>query len=79
MDTNTTSEKSKSFCIVLALVGNLLFVGGLHRVYAKKYITAILMFFTLGGFGIWTLIDVFSLLLNRFRDGNRKTVRTWIL
>ncbi|MEC8882752.1 MAG: TM2 domain-containing protein [Pseudomonadota bacterium] len=79
MNTSTTSQKSKSFCLVLAIVGNILFIGGLHRLYAKKYLSGILMFFTLGGFAIWTLIDVLFLLCNRFKDGNNKTVRTWVL
>lgn len=33
-------------------------VGG-HRYYLGKYGTAILMTFTLGGLGVWTLIDLF--------------------
>lgn len=33
-------------------------VGG-HRFYSRNYVIAILMLITLGGCGIWTLIDVF--------------------
>ena len=73
------SKKSKSFCLVLAIIGNLLLIGGLHRIYTKKYLSAILMFLTLGGFAIWTLVDVVLLLINRFKDGDKKIVHIWML
>lgn len=79
MTRNDISEKSKSFCIILAIIGNLFLLGGLHRFYTKKYISGLIMFFTLGGFAIWTAIDVLLLFCNLFKDGNRKTVRVWVL
>ena len=73
------SQKSKSLCIILALVGNLLLIAGLHRFYAKKYITGTIMFFTLGGFLVWTAIDIVRLISNSFKDGNNQYIRKWFI
>jgi len=73
------SPKSKSCCLVLALVGNALLLGGLHRFYSKKYLSGLLMFFTLGGFFVWTLIDTIYLICNRFKDGDGKVITIWLL
>jgi TM2 domain-containing membrane protein YozV len=43
---------------------------GIHRFYAGKPLTGILMLITLGGFGIWTVIDFIMIALGNFTDGN---------
>ena len=48
----------------------LLGVYGIHRFYVGKIGTGILMLFTLGGFGIWTLVDLIVILMGSFRDSN---------
>ncbi len=61
----------KSFVATLLLC---FFLGslGVHRFYAGKIGTGILMIFTLGGFGIWTLIDLIMIIVGKFtdKDGN---------
>jgi len=46
------------------------FLGGLgaHRFYTGKVGTALLMILTLGGLGIWVLIDFVMILTGGFKD-----------
>ena len=59
------SEKSFVTTLVLAVI-----LGGLgvHRFYVGKIGTGILMFLTLGGLGIWSLIDLIVIALQKFKD-----------
>ena len=41
---------------------------GAHRFYVGKVGTALLMILTLGGFGIWVLIDFIMILTGGFKD-----------
>lgn len=47
-----------------------LFLGGLgiHRFYVGKIGTGILMLITLGGLGIWALIDLIIIICGNFKD-----------
>lgn len=63
-------EKSeKGFVATLLLC---LFLGGLgvHRFYVGKIGTGILMLLTLGGLGIWALIDIIMIAVGSFKDKN---------
>ncbi len=62
--------------ITLALVFFLGFLG-VHRFYNGKIGTGILMILTLGGFGIWSLIDFIMILFGKFttKDGTVISVR----
>ncbi|WP_431811649.1 TM2 domain-containing protein [Lysinibacillus sp. FW12] len=61
----------KSFVATLLLC---FFLGslGIHRFYVGKIGTGILMVITLGGLGIWTLIDLIMIIVGKFtdKDGN---------
>lgn len=50
------------------------FLGGLgvHRMYVGKIGTGILMLFTLGGLGIWLIIDFVMILTGSFKDKEGK-------
>ncbi|MFC3228984.1 zinc-ribbon domain and TM2 domain-containing protein [Marinibaculum pumilum] len=60
-----TSEKSM---VAAALLCFFFGTFGFHRFYVGKIITGILMILTLGGLGIWTLIDFVMIIVGSFRD-----------
>ena len=66
------SEKNWLATLLLCL-----FVGplGIHRFYAGKIGTGILQLITLGGCGIWTIIDLIMIITGNFtdKDGNKIT------
>ena len=64
----TAVEKSeKGFVATLLLA---LFLGGLgvHRFFVGKIGTGVLQLITLGGLGIWALIDVIMIVVGSFKD-----------
>ena len=65
------SEKNWLATLLLCL-----FVGtlGIHRFYVGKVGTGILQLITLGGCGIWTIIDFIMILTGSFKDGNGNTI-----
>ena len=69
---NLISDKSGLACLLL-----LLFLPplGLHRFYVGKAGTGCLFLLTLGGFGLWILIDVILLVVGAYTDSNGYTVK----
>lgn len=69
MENQTEQKSEKGFVIMILLC---FFLGGLgvHRFYAGKIGTGIVMLLTLGGLGIWTLIDFIMIVTGNFKDGN---------
>ena len=45
---------------------------GVHRFYTGRPISGIFMILTLGGLGIWVLVDFILLITENFRDSNHK-------
>lgn len=55
------------------------FVGifGAHRFYVGKVGTAVAQIFTIGGLGIWTLVDLILILTSSFTDKNGVRITQW--
>lgn len=66
---DTEEHKSYGTALLLCFFGGAL---GLHRIYTGYTLIGILQLLTGGGWGVWTLIDLFSLWLNKFKDANGK-------
>ena len=66
-DSGEMSDKSKVTAILLCFF---LGVFGVHRFYVGKVGTGIVMFLTVGGLGLWSLIDFIMIVIGKFRDKN---------
>lgn len=67
--TNTNQTK-----IILLLLCFFLGALGVHRFYVGKIGTGILMIVTLGGLGIWVLIDFIMILCGKFTDSEGRCI-----
>ncbi len=60
-----------------ALLCFLVGVFGAHRFYVGKIGTAILMLLTIGGLGVWMLIDFILIVTGSFKDTNGVRITQW--
>ena len=52
-------------------------IFGAHRFYVGKTGTAILMIVTLGGLGIWMMVDLILIIVGAFTDENGVKITQW--
>lgn len=74
MNQAAISPKSRLVATLLCF-----FLGyfGAHRFYVGKIGTAILMILTVGGCGLWVLIDLILIIIGRFTDQAGRRVFRW--
>ena len=68
------SEKSRLVALLLCFF---LGVIGVHRFYVGKIGTGVLMILTIGGLGIWALVDMIMIIIGSFTDKEGKKVYRW--
>jgi TM2 domain-containing membrane protein YozV len=68
------SEKKRLVAFLLCF-----FVGtlGIHRFYVGKTGSGVAMILTLGGLGLWTIIDCIMILCGSFKDSDGNAVSVW--
>lgn len=78
MDNQTTETQPKSDKDFVAMILLCFFLGnlGVHRFYVGKVGTGILMLLTLGGLGIWMLIDFIMIVTGNFKDKNGLPIKS---
>ena len=73
-DRYQVSPKSRAVALAFALIFG---VFGAHRFYTGRIGTAVLQAVTLGGLGIWALIDAILIATGNFRDAEDRRVLDW--
>ena len=77
----TSSGKGESMSdkkrLLMAILCFFFGVFGVHRFYAGKIGTGILQLVTLGGLGIWALVDFLMILSGAFTDKEGKKITEW--
>ncbi|MBF0515718.1 MAG: TM2 domain-containing protein [Nitrospirae bacterium] len=70
----TESPKSRLVALLLCF-----FLGwaGAHRFYCNKIGTGIIMFVTMGGFGIWYFVDLVMISLGALKDKENLPISKW--
>ena len=68
----TSSDKDRIVALILCF-----FLGflGVHRFYVGKATSGIVQMLTLGGLGIWVLIDLISIFCGAFQDKEGRFLR----
>jgi len=74
METEQISNKSR---LAVTLLSAFLGFIGAHRFYLGKIGTGILMILTLGGIGIWTLIDFIKAVSGLMKDKEGNLITKW--
>ncbi|OGN95182.1 MAG: hypothetical protein A2Z75_02225 [Chloroflexi bacterium RBG_13_50_10] len=75
--TNIQPDMSPKSRLTTTLLAYFLGVFGAHRFYLGKIGTGLAMLFTLGGLGIWALIDFIMAIAGLMKDSQGKPIKNW--
>lgn len=75
MDVSELSSRSRLVALLFCIFFG---VFGVHRFYVGKIGTGVLMLVTLGGLGIWMMIDLILIAAGSFRDKENRRVYRWM-
>ncbi len=70
------TEVSEKRIVPAAILSFIFGFVGAHRFYVGRPKTAILQLLTLGGLGIWALIDFVLIVTGEFRDGEGRKLKS---
>lgn len=73
--TSAASDKKRLLAAILCLGFG---IFGAHRFYAGKIKSAKVMLFTIGGLGIWYVIDSVIVLFGEFTDSEGRKIKDWV-
>ena len=73
MTDSTTDKRILPALLLCFFLG----VFGVHRFYVGKIGTGILQIVTLGGLGIWALIDFIMIIVGAFTDKQGNKITQW--
>ena len=68
------SESNWLMVLLLCILPAMLGINGIHRFMTGKIGTGLLMLFTIGGCGVWTLIDLIVIATGGYKDGYGRPV-----
>ena len=71
---NNIAQEKRLVALVLCYI---LGIFGAHRFYVGKTTSAVFQILTLGGFGIWTLIDFIFILFGEFTNAKAERLVEW--
>jgi TM2 domain-containing membrane protein YozV len=77
MTMNSSENESNKKLLPAFILCFLLGIFGAHRFYVGKMITGVIQLVTLGGLGIWMLIDLIMIVLGSFTDKSGRKLTSW--
>jgi TM2 domain-containing membrane protein YozV len=77
LDSNVSQKSRLAVTLLCILPAWMVSIAGIHRFYLGKIGTGILMLLTLGGLGIWTLIDFIFAVSGNMKDKEGKLITNW--
>jgi TM2 domain-containing membrane protein YozV len=75
MTSSDISPKSRLAALLLCIFFG---VFGVHRFYVGKVGTGVLQLITIGGLGIWAMVDLILIVVGSFTDGDGRRVFQWV-